>query len=187
MSTAASPPVSEDEAGFGPIVVMGVSGCGKSSVGSRLAEDLGRAFLEGDSLHPAANVRKMRMGTPLDDEDRRPWLDALGRRLGENRNVVVSCSALKRAYRDRLRSLAGGPMSFVFLQGDRALLAARMAARQHEYMPLSLLDSQLATLELPGTGPHGEPDVVTVDINQSLESIVSMAMTLLAARTRRAR
>ncbi|CDN48824.1 gluconokinase [Neorhizobium galegae] len=180
MLMAASPPASE-AGGFGPIVVMGVSGCGKSSVGERLADYLGCGFIEGDGLHPPSNVRKMRMGTPLEDEDRWPWLDAFGHRLAGTGDIVVSCSALKRTYRDRLRSLSGRPMTFVFLQGDRMLLAARMAARKHEYMPLSLLDSQLATLELPTT----EPDVATVDINQSLESIVSMAMTLLAARQRR--
>lgn len=182
MSMAASPPASEGEGCFGPIVVMGVSGCGKSTVGSRLAEYLGCSFIEGDSLHPDANVDKMRTGTPLDDNDRWPWLNALGERLDASRDVVVSCSALKAAYRDRLRSLSRRPITFVFLQGDRALLAARIAARQHEYMPLSLLDSQLATLELP----MGESDVATIDIDQSLEAIVTMAMTLLAARKRRA-
>lgn len=171
---------------FGPIVVMGVSGCGKTSVGERLAEYLGCSFVEGDRVHPPANVRKMRMGIALDDDDRWPWLDALGRQLGANGGIVVSCSALKRSYRDRLRTLAGRPVTFVFLQGDRTLLAARMAGRQHDYMPLSLLDSQLATLELPAVGPDGETDVVTLDINQSLETIVTMAMTLLAARNRRA-
>ncbi|WP_437412338.1 gluconokinase [Sinorhizobium meliloti] len=182
MSTAASRLASKVANAFGPIVVMGVSGCGKSSVGERLAGYLDCPFVEGDSLHPAANVDKMRMGIPLDDEDRWPWLDALGRTLGAAGDVVVSCSALRRSYRDRLRTLAGRPVTFVFLQGDRALLAARMAGRQHEYMPLSLLDSQLATLELP----TGEKDVVKLDINQSLEAIVAMAMTFLAARKRNA-
>ncbi|NRP75854.1 Thermoresistant gluconokinase [Ensifer psoraleae] len=182
MSTAASRPVSKAAGAFGPIVVMGVSGCGKSSVGERLAGYLDCPFVEGDSLHPETNVDKMRMGIPLDDEDRWPWLDVLGRKLGGAGDVVVSCSALKRCYRDRLRMLAGRSVTFIFLQGDRALLAARMAGRQHEYMPLSLLDSQLATLELP----TDEQDVVTLDINQSLETIVVMAMTFLAARNRHA-
>lgn len=161
----------------GPIVVMGVSGCGKSSVGSMLAERFGCAFLEGDSVHPAGNVRKMRMGIPLNDEDRWPWLEDLGRRLGEGGDIVISCSALKGVYRDRLRSLAGRPVTFVFLKGDRELLASRMAGRQHEYMPLSLLDSQLSTLE----DPSGEPGVVTVDIDQSLEAIVDAAMAQMTS------
>lgn len=182
MSTAASRLASKVANAFGPIVVMGVSGCGKSSVGERLAGYLDCPFVEGDSLHPAANVDKMRMGVPLNDEDRWPWLEALGRKLGEAGDVVVSCSALRRCYRDRLRMLAKPPVTFVFLQGDRGLLAARVAGRQHEYMPLSLLDSQLGTLELP----TGEKDVVTLDINESLEALVAMAMTLLAARKRNA-
>uniref|UniRef100_A0A7C1NYL8 Gluconokinase n=1 Tax=Agrobacterium albertimagni TaxID=147266 RepID=A0A7C1NYL8_9HYPH len=161
---------------------MGVSGCGKSSVGARLADYFEAVFVEDDSLHPRANVRKMRLSTPLQDQDRWPWLDKVGQVLSEgskdDRRVVVSCSALKRAYRDRLRELAGQPVNFVFLQGDRELLAARMAERRHEFMPLSLLDSQLATLELP----HAEPDVVTIDINQPLEAIVGRAMTVLALR-----
>lgn len=192
MSTAASPSASEltvcdptisaTAYSPGPIVIMGVSGCGKSSVGSRLADYLEAVFVEGDSLHPPANVRKMRLGTPLQDQDRWPSLDRIGQLLSadskSDRPVVVSCSALKRAYPDRLRELADQPVNFVFLQGDRALLAARMAERCHEYMPLSLLDSQLSTLELP----EAEPDVVTIDINQPLEAMVGRAMTLLALR-----
>lgn len=190
MSTAASPSVSDPAASAkayspGPVVVMGVSGCGKSSVGASLADNLEAVFVEGDSLHPPENVRKMRLGTPLQDQDRWPWLDRIGRLLSGGAqgsgSVVVSCSALKRAYRDRLRELAGQPVTFVFLQGDRMLLAARMAGRNHAYMPLSLLDSQLATLELP----QAEADVVTIDINQPLEAIVGRAMTVLALRKRK--
>src|SRR5690606_2611907 len=103
------------EAGCGPVVVMGVSGCGKTSVGEKLAEHFGCAFLEGDSLHPPGNIEKMARGIPLDDDDRRPWLDELGGRLRDTENIVISCSALKRAYRDRLRKLAGRPVRFVFL------------------------------------------------------------------------
>ncbi len=197
MSTAASRSVSELAVANptiatttyspGPIVVMGVSGSGKSSVGAKLADCLEAIFVEGDSLHPPENVHKMRLGTPLQDQDRWPWLDKVGQLLSKgskgDRPVVVSCSALKRAYRDRLRDLAGQPVNFVFLQGDRALLAARMAERRHEYMPLSLLDSQLATLELP----QAEPDVVTIDINQPLEAIVGRAMNLLALHRQKTR
>lgn len=134
-------------------VVMGVSGCGKSTVGARLAEALKLPFLEGDVLHPESNVARMAAGVALSDEDREGWLQALAERLRQahvaGRGLVLSCSALKRAYRDILRSGAPG-LRLVYLHGDHALLAARMAARTGHYMPLSLLDSQLATLEPPG-------------------------------------
>ncbi|WP_411037043.1 gluconokinase [Shinella sp. BYT-45] len=161
------------------IVVMGVSGCGKTSVAEGLAAALPAAFIEGDSLHPAANVEKMSRGIPLTDADRWPWLDTIGRaladRLAEGRSVVVSCSALKKAYRDRLRHAAGGSLAFVFLKGSRELLMTRMAARKGHFMPVSLLDSQLATLE----DPSGEPGVVTVDIDAPVERIVAAALAAL--------
>lgn len=158
------------------IIVMGVSGCGKSSVGALLAERLGLAFIEGDVLHPKANVDKMARGTPLADDDRWPWLDIIGAEmaasLARGEGIVVSCSALKKVYRDRLRAAAGGALAFVYLHGSRELLTERMGARTGHFMPLSLLDSQLATLEVP----TGEPGVVTVDIDQSVEGIVGDAM-----------
>lgn len=181
MSMAASLPASEARRGFGPVVVMGVSGCGKSTVGERLATYLGASFIEGDSLHSAENVEKMRSGIPLTDSDRWPWLDEIGARLASSAATVVSCSALKRSYRERLREVAWQPITFVFLQGTRALLAARLAERKGHYMPLALLDSQLATLELPS----GEADVLTIEIDQSLERIVALAMTTLAIRADR--
>nr|WP_234881915.1 gluconokinase [Agrobacterium larrymoorei] len=155
---------------------MGVCGCGKTSVGERLASTLGCRFIEGDSRHPVANVEKMRHGIPLDDADRWPWLNVLGTELGDAR-TIISCSALKRSYRDLLRARAGRPVTFVFLQGTRTLLASRMGAREGHYMPLSLLDSQLATLELP----QSERDVVTVEIDQPLERIVHDAIARIAA------
>ncbi|EHS49411.1 carbohydrate kinase, thermoresistant glucokinase family [Rhizobium sp. PDO1-076] len=178
MLMAASPPASDGKDPFDPIVVMGVCGCGKSLVAARLSHLLNCRFLEGDSLHPPANVGKMRIGLALDDDDRWPWLDALGQELGAAGDIVISCSALKRAYRDRLRRLAGRPVTFVFLRGERALLTARMAERTDHYMPLSLLDSQLAALE----PPVAEADVISIDINQPLEAIVDMAMTCMSAR-----
>ena len=133
-------------------VVMGVSGCGKSTVGAQLAEALKLPFLEGDVLHPERNVARMAAGVPLSDEDREGWLLALADRLRQahaaGQGLVLSCSALKRAYRDILRSGAPG-LRFVYLHGEYQLLATRMAARTGHYMPLSLLDSQLATLEPP--------------------------------------
>ena len=158
------------------VVVMGVSGCGKTSVAEGLAASLGAAFIEGDSLHPAVNVDKMSHGIALTDEDRWPWLDTVGRAMADvlagNGSVVVSCSALKKAYRDRLRSSAGGKLAFVFLKGSRELLMSRMAAREGHFMPVSLLDSQLATLE----DPSGEAGVVTVDIDASIDAIVASAL-----------
>lgn len=136
---------------------MGVSGCGKSTVGRALATRLGVPFVEGDALHPPENVRRMAAGIPLTDEDRIGWLDAIAGCLagdpGARHGVVVACSALKRAYRDRLRT-AAPDLRFVFLHGDESLLSARLAQRRGHYMPPSLLPSQLATLEVPGPDEH---------------------------------
>jgi len=130
------------------VVVMGVSGSGKTTVGERLAAELGVPFVDGDALHPPANVAKMASGVPLTDEDRGPWLRIIGETLAGTapEGVVVACSALKRAYRDLIRAEAPGT-AFAELDGSRALLAERMAARPGHFMPVSLLDSQLATLE----------------------------------------
>ena len=134
-------------------VVMGVSGCGKSTVGALLAEALGAAYLEGDDLHPPGNVARMAAGTPLTDDDRRDWLLAIAQRIAtaraERRGLVVSCSALKRHYRDTLRS-AAPELAFVHLSAEAAVLAERVRTRAHAYMPASLLASQLQTLEAPG-------------------------------------
>ena len=131
-------------------VVMGVCGCGKSTVGNALAREHGVEYVEGDAFHPPANVAKMSAGQPLTDEDRADWLRALQQQIGAAREkgvgLVVSCSALKRKYRDLLRE--GDPaLRFAHLHGPRELIAARLAARRDHYMPPSLLDSQLAALE----------------------------------------
>ncbi|MGT2463015.1 gluconokinase [Sinomonas atrocyanea] len=129
------------------VIAMGVSGCGKSTVGRLLAQELGGEFLDGDDLHPEANVAKMAAGIPLDDADREPWLRLIGEKMaGASGTMVIGCSALKRAYRDIIRH-AAPDTAFVHLHGTRELLAARMAARPGHFMPVSLLDSQLATLE----------------------------------------
>ena len=150
------------------LVIMGVSGCGKSSVGAGLATRLGLNYRDGDDLHPPENVAKMRAGMPLTDADRWPWLDRVGQVLLAEAPVIVGCSALKRAYRDRIRTAAGGPVTFVHLAGSQEVIAARMALRQGHYMPLSLLDSQFAALE-----PPAAEEAITVSIDQPLEAIVA--------------
>ena len=148
------------------VLVMGVSGSGKSSVGVALAERLGVPFLEGDSFHPAANVAKMAAGLPLDDADRAPWLAAIATWMEDRTDGVVACSALKRAYRDRLRETAPG-MRIVALLPLPDILAERLGHRRGHFMPGSLLASQLATLEVPGDDEasliiHGDRPVAEV-------------------------
>jgi carbohydrate kinase (thermoresistant glucokinase family) len=156
------------------IVVMGVCGCGKSSVGQGIAAALGLPFTDGDDLHPPANVAKMASGQPLTDADRWPWLTRVGETLAPG--GVVACSALKRAYRDHIRAAAPDTI-FVYLHGDRALLAARLAARPNHFMPPALLDSQLATLE----PPLDEPRCITVDIAGPKDQVIAAALKALAA------
>lgn len=158
-------------------VVMGVSGCGKSTVGRLIAEALNARYAEGDSFHPPQNVEKMRGGQPLDDNDRAPWLAAMAVAIRDwnarGETVVLACSALKRRYRDVLRS--GGDVRFIHLAGDKALIAARLAARKDHYMPPTLLDSQFATLE-----PPGDDEAITVSIDGSAEMIAARAVEALS-------
>lgn len=160
------------------LIVMGVSGSGKSTVAEGLAERLGWPFLEGDTLHPPANVAKMAAGTPLTDDDRWPWLEAIAAwiaaREAEGTPSISSCSSLKRAYRDLLRKGAPG-VRFVHVAGDQAVLAARLAARQGHFFPAQLLASQFATLE----PPDPDEDAVTVDLDQPPEAQVEAALAAL--------
>jgi gluconokinase len=137
------------------VVLMGVCGCGKTTTGRALAGEMGWPFLDADDFHPEGNVAKMRAGIPLTDDDRWPWLDRLASELAAinagGAHAVLACSALRQAYRDRLAR--AGDVRFVHLHGDRATLASRLAARPGHYMPASLLDSQLATLEAPAGAP----------------------------------
>ena len=137
------------------IIIMGVSGSGKSTLAALLADRLACPFFEGDSFHSEASVAKMRAGQPLTDTDRWPWLDRLGAAIGSavagQRRSVAACSALRRAYRDRLRAAIAAPTVFVLLEADRYELTRRLENRPGHYMPASLLDSQLATLEKPQT------------------------------------
>ena len=154
------------------MLLMGVSGCGKTTVGEQLAERLGWPYQEGDALHPPANVAKMAGGTPLTDADRLPWLAAVAAWIDARREAgecgVVSCSALKRAYRQLLID-DHTDVQLVYLQGSRNQLAERLAARTGHYMPAGLLDSQLATLEEPTAAE--QPLVVTID--QPVDAIVT--------------
>jgi gluconokinase len=157
------------------IVVMGVAGSGKSTIAAGLAQKLGVDFIEGDGLHPRANVDKMVRGLPLTDEDRWPWLEAIGARIEAARaagmGVVVSCSALKHIYRDHLRKKVQGRVRFILLDGSRDLISKRMLGRKGHFMPQSLLDSQLATLERPGP----DEDAVILDISQTVPALLVKA------------
>ncbi len=160
------------------IVVMGVSGCGKSTVARLLAERLGLAFAEGDAFHPERNVEKMKSGLALDDADRQGWLQALADHLRQARQqgagVVLSCSALKRVYRDVLREAAPG-LWLVHLVGDFALLRERMARRPDHYMPASLLQSQFQDLQAPGA----DEQAISVAVDLPLEAVLAAILAAM--------
>ena len=163
------------------IIVMGVSGSGKSTIGALLAEALGCPFADADGFHPAANVAKMASGQPLTDEDRWPWLDAIAAHIATARQaaqpVVVACSALRRVYRGRLRA-GHKDVIFLHLAGDAGLIGERQAARQGHFMPPSLMASQFATLE----DPAEEADAVTVSVQASPHEVVGNILSSLGER-----
>ena len=156
---------------YPPLIVMGVSGSGKSTIGRALADALDLEFVDGDDLHPRANKEKMAAGHPLDDQDRAPWLEIIAERIGaelaDGKPIVVACSALKRRYRDQLISHAPSAV-FVHLEGRRDIVAERQSHRDHEYMPNSLLDSQYATLEPLEPDEHA----IVVDLAQTPDDMV---------------
>ena len=160
---------------------MGVSGCGKTYVGTAIARKLAIPFFDGDDLHSPEARAKMTAGFPLNDDDRAPWLDRIGALLADAaahpEGVIVACSALRRAYRDRLRAAAGPSLRFLFLKGDKALMRARVAARKNHYMPASLVDSQFAALE----PPEGEGDVVTAPADADLAETLGATIEQLAS------
>jgi gluconokinase len=164
---------------FPAMVIMGVAGSGKSTVGSLLAQRLGLTFIDGDDLHPAANKEKMSSGVPLNDTDRHPWLAEIGATLrrggSDGAGVIVACSALKRRYRDQLRAEAG-ELLFLHLVGDPETLSQRLAARNHEFMPAGMLHSQLAALE----ALDADELQVQLDIRQSPSALIEQACRALA-------
>ena len=153
------------------VLVMGVAGVGKTTIGEALARALGARFIDADDYHPPENVAKMKAGIPLEDADRWPWLDRLNEELKKHDNAVLACSALKESYR---RRLAGGIPDFriVYLHGTAELLRERIKARQHRYMPAALLESQLATLEPPS-------DAIAVDVAATPGQCVAAVLTEL--------
>jgi gluconokinase len=162
------------------IVVMGVAGSGKTTAGTLLAERLGAAFVESDRFHSQANIDKMAAGIPLTDEDRWPWLDAIGREIarlaGQGKPVVCACSALKRAYRERLRESSSLPLTFVYLEGSRELIGERIGARKGHFFPPALLDSQFATLE----PPQADEGAVVADLRLPVEEMVDRIVEQLS-------
>jgi gluconokinase len=163
------------------VIVMGVSGVGKTTVGKQIAEQLGARFLEGDDYHPKANIAKMSHGEPLTDDDRKPWLERLARELDASRakgeNVVLTCSALRRLYRDILRA-GHDDVDFVFLDAEQAVIQKRLDARKGHFMPPSLLDSQFAALERPGPDERAVP----ADATQPPGAIVAAVLQQLRQR-----
>lgn len=176
MSTAALQPLSEALA----VVVMGVAGAGKTTVGRLLAAGLGARFVDGDDLHSDAARAKMGSGVPLSDDDRWPWLDRIAETLADElaarRSTIVACSALRKAYRDRLRAAAGPALRFVYLGATPEAMRKRVVARSGHYMPASLVDSQFAALE----PPKGEADVIEF----AADSDLATAIPRLAAELR---
>ncbi|MEU0214821.1 gluconokinase [Streptomyces sp. NPDC006265] len=172
-------PVDSDHRTGPLVVVTGVSGSGKTTIGKSLARRLGVMYAEGDVFHPPQNVEKMRVGTPLSDADRRPWLDAISAWLAERsaQGGVITCSALKRQYRDRLASVSPR-VFFVHLHGPAQLIADRMAARSGHFMPVSLLQSQLDTLEPLSPEEHG----VQVSIDGPPAETTTLALAALRAQ-----
>ncbi|MDZ4096387.1 MAG: gluconokinase [Paracoccaceae bacterium] len=164
------------------MVLMGVAGCGKSSVGAVLAPRLGARYLDGDDLHPAANIAKMSRGEALTDADRWPWLALVGRALAgaalPDRAMILGCSALRRAYRDKIRAEAGHDVCFIHLVGSQQVIADRMAARAGHFMPSALLASQFATLEPPAP----DETAISVDIDQPLGQVIDHILAQLGAR-----
>ena len=160
-------------------IIMGVAGCGKTSVGEGLSRLTGIRFMDGDALHSKENIARMSAGIPLTDADRWPWREAIGQEFAQSPvPLVIGCSALKRIYRDRIRLKAGAPVCFIHLTGSREVIGVRMRERKDHFMPPALLDSQFAALEPPGV----DEDAIAIDIDQPLEAIVAFAARYLEGK-----
>ena len=154
------------------IVVMGVTGCGKTTIGIALAEKLGIEFIDSDVLHSEANKKKMSSGTPLTDSDREPWLQEVSKALQSHESVVVACSALKKSYRSTI--LAGAPTTkFVHLSGSQELIFARLSERSHHFMPIGLLDSQFQTLEHLDDTETGKVFEISKPVDQIVNEVIA--------------
>jgi len=154
------------------IVVMGVTGCGKTTVGIALAEALGIEFIDSDDLHSESNKKKMSSGTPLTDSDREPWLQVVSKTLQNHENIVVACSALKKSYRSTI--LAGAPTTkFVHLSGSQELIFTRLSERSHHFMPIGLLDSQFETLEPLGHTETGKVFEISKPVNEIVNEVIA--------------
>lgn len=162
------------------VIVMGVCACGKSTIGEQLAAQLGRKFIDGDDLHPRANIQKMASGQPLNDDDRTPWLerirDAAYSLESKNEHGIIVCSALKKQYRDQIRE-GNQNVTFLFLDGDKALIMERMRQRQGHFMKENMVNSQFETLERP----DNEPNTVVINIDASVDEIIEQAIARLPA------
>ncbi|WP_104025511.1 gluconokinase [Vibrio hyugaensis] len=160
------------------VVVMGVCASGKTTIGEHLAEKLGRKFIDGDNLHPRANIQKMASGQPLNDDDRKPWLerirDAAYSLESKNEHGIIVCSALKKIYRDQIRD-GNENVSFLFLDGSKELILERMRARQGHFMKENMVNSQFETLERP----ENEPRTIFVNIDATIEEVVASAAELI--------
>lgn len=163
------------------VIVMGVCACGKSTIGEQLAQKLGRKFIDGDDLHPRANIQKMASGQPLNDDDRKPWLerirDASYSLESKNEHGIIVCSALKKKYRDQIRE-GNDNVTFLFLDGNKELIMDRMRQRQGHFMKENMVNSQFETLERP----DAEPQTIVVGIDCSIEEIVDNAAQQLIAQ-----
>lgn len=159
------------------MILMGVAGCGKSSVGEALASAIDATYIDGDDLHPQSSIDKMSAGHPLTDDDRWPWLQSVGETLGKSSEpTIIGCSALKRSYRDKITAAATEPVTFIHLSGSRAVIETRMGAREGHFMPTALLDSQFSTLE----APTDDENAIAVNIDQPIKGIVSEIQKKLA-------
>ena len=154
------------------VVVMGVSGCGKSTVGAALSERMGKPFIDADDFHPQINLAKMSSGIPLGNDDRWPWLERVGKVLGEHCRfeglVICACSALRREYREYLKKVANEPILFVYLNGSAELISRRLCVRSDHFMPSELLESQFAILQPPSI----EENVLSVDIDRPVSKVI---------------